>query len=75
MSFSTRVAAAPKVTSLLVGALGVDINSGFINVAETDRFGNILSAYNIKIPEPGRTAGQRMEAVYPLGTTEKLLSL
>ena len=59
VSFSTSVAAAPKVTSLLVGAIGVDINSGFISVAETDRFGNILSAYNIKIPEPGRSTGQR----------------
>ena len=62
ISFSTDVAAAPLVTSRLLGAIGVDINSGFISVAETDRFGNILSAINILCPETGRSAGQRAAA-------------
>lgn len=62
ISFATDVAPAPMVTSRLLGAIGVDINSGFISVAETDRFGNILSAVNILCPETGRSAGQRAAA-------------
>lgn len=39
--------------------IGVDTNSGFITVAETDRFGSIMSSDKIDIPEVGRTVGRR----------------
>ena len=62
VSFTTDVAVPALRSHRLLGAIGVDVNSGFITVAETDRFGNILSSRKIAVPETGRSAGQRAAA-------------
>ena len=60
--FSTDVAVPERVTHSVLGAVGVDINAGFITVAETDRFGNILSSRKVVVPETGMSADQRAAA-------------
>ena len=59
VSFTTDVVVPTLRSHRLLGAIGVDVNSGFITVAETDRFGNILSSRKIVVPETGLSAGQR----------------
>lgn len=59
VSFSLDIPVAPVITDLKKGAIGVDINAGFLSVAETDRHGNILNACNYQVPEVGQSANQR----------------
>ena len=42
-----------------IGCLGVDFNSGFILVTETDHYGNKLVARRLNTPEAGMSADQR----------------
>jgi IS605 OrfB family transposase len=62
VSFTTETWAPTQRTHRLLGAVGVDLNAGFVTVAETDCSGNILTSCKIVIPEVGRTAGQRAAA-------------
>lgn len=55
---STEVAAKQSVTNILAGAIGIDINADHLAVAETDRFGNLLSARRIDLPLYGKTTDQ-----------------
>lgn len=62
ISFTTDAETAPLQTSTAGGTIGVDINAGFISVAETDASGNILYSYDIVVPEAGLTKGERAAA-------------
>lgn len=59
IGFSTEVAVAQCVTSQLLGAIGVDLNAGFLSVAEIDRFGNVQYARDVMNVERGLSSGQR----------------
>lgn len=59
VSFSTDVPQAPLVTQRSRGALGVDLNAGFLSVAETDGCGNLLGSRNYQTPDIGKSAHQR----------------
>lgn len=49
----------PKVvTSKFDGAIGVDLNEGFISVCEVDRYGNYLKSFDIPINMYNRTSKQ-----------------
>ena len=61
--FSTDVQAAPVKTSLQLGAVGLDVNAGFISLADVDRFGNIRKVWNILTPSRGFDANQRSTAI------------
>lgn len=45
-------------TSILGGAIGIDLNAGFLSVCEVDRFGNYLNTYDIKVNMYNRTSEQ-----------------
>lgn len=45
-------------TSILGGAIGIDLNAGFLSVCEVDRFGNYLNTFDIKIDMYNRTSEQ-----------------
>ena len=49
----------PKIkTSIFGGAIGVDLNAGFLSVCEVDRFGNYLKSFDIKVNMYNRTSEQ-----------------
>ena len=55
---------APEVRSQpQLGAIGVDLNADHLAVAETDRFGNFLSARRLDTPVLGASA-ERRKAIY-----------
>lgn len=62
ISFMTSVATPQLVSHRLLGRIGVDLNSGFISVAETDRFGNVLWTKDFQLPEVGQSTYQRAAA-------------
>ena len=45
------------------GAVGVDINSGFISVARADRHGNVVEAFDIPMVTYGKSQGQSRDTV------------
>ena len=59
ISFATSIPVALVVTNFKNGAIGVDLNAGFLSVAETDGCGNILSVRNYPTPDIGKSAHQR----------------
>ncbi|TLX16139.1 IS200/IS605 family element transposase accessory protein TnpB [Rhizobium sp. MHM7A] len=40
------------------GAIGVDLNAGFVSVARTDRFGNVVETFDIPMVTYGKSQGQ-----------------
>jgi IS605 OrfB family transposase len=40
------------------GAIGVDLNAGFVSVARTDRFGNVVETFDIPMVTYGKNQGQ-----------------
>lgn len=59
ISFTTEVVLKPIVTNRKLGAFGVDLNAGFLTLAQTNEHGNILSSINIMTPDVGLNANQR----------------
>jgi IS605 OrfB family transposase len=51
------------VTKRDAGAIGVDVNNGFISVGTIDRFGNPISAYNLGMSVKGKSKRQSLEIV------------
>ena len=45
-------------TSIFGGAIGVDLNAGFLSVCEVDRFGNYLKTFDINVNMYSRTSEQ-----------------
>ena len=45
-------------TSIFGGAIGIDLNAGFLSVCEVDRFGNYLNTFDIKVNMYNRTSEQ-----------------
>lgn len=62
VSFTTDVSGPELVTDLKRGALGIDLNSGFLTMAETNSHGSILSSVVLQTPEVGLDANQRADA-------------
>lgn len=56
---TTERAPAPVMTHRLAGAVGVDLNTGLVAVAEVDRFGNPVASRHV----PVRIQGRREEQV------------
>jgi IS605 OrfB family transposase len=50
---STAIIQTPTFSDVRIGAIGVDLNVGFLSVTETDRFGNIVASQDV----PMMTAG------------------
>lgn len=49
----------PKIqTTTLGGAIGIDLNAGFVSICEVDRFGNYLNTFDIKVNMYNRTSEQ-----------------
>lgn len=55
---TTDCSAAEVITNRKLGAIGVDLNAGFIAIAEVDRFGNPLGEHAISIAMYKRTSDQ-----------------
>jgi len=62
VSFTTDVVGPEVVTDLARGAIGIDLNSGFLTMAETNAHGSILSSVVVQTPEIGLDANQRADA-------------
>jgi len=62
IAFTTDVRGPKLITSLSRGAIGVDLNSGFLTMAETNAHGSILSSVVVQTPEIGLDANQRADA-------------
>ncbi|TLX16560.1 IS200/IS605 family element transposase accessory protein TnpB [Rhizobium sp. MHM7A] len=45
------------------GAIGVDLNAGFVSVARTDRFGNVVETFDIPMDTYGKSQGQSASIV------------
>jgi IS605 OrfB family transposase len=60
MWFTTDVEAPALKTSLQAGMLGLDVNAGFVSLANVDRFGSISKVWNWNTPSRGFTAEQRL---------------
>jgi IS605 OrfB family transposase len=46
---STKALEAPVQSRLATGCIGVDLNVGFVAVSQTDRFGNVIDAFNVPL--------------------------
>jgi hypothetical protein len=46
---STAIRRMPTFSDVRLGAIGVDLNDGFVSVSETDRFGNIIASQDIPL--------------------------
>jgi IS605 OrfB family transposase len=46
---TTKAVEAPMQSRLAAGCVGVDLNVGFVAVSQTDRFGNIVDAFNVPL--------------------------
>src|SRR5690606_23743126 len=51
VSFTTDVVGPEVVTDVARGAIGIDLNSGFLTMAETNAHGSILSSVVVQTPE------------------------
>lgn len=63
-----RVYASFKVQQQVVedyscGAIGIDLNSGFVSIARTDRFGNVVETFDIPMVTYGKSQGRSGDAV------------
>jgi hypothetical protein len=50
---STAVMETPTASDVRLGAIGVDVNVGFVTVSETDRFGNIIAHQDVPMVTAG----------------------
>lgn len=50
-------------TTPLAGAIGVDVNAGHVDIAETDRFGNWIDSWRIDLPAYGTSPDQLKAAI------------
>jgi IS605 OrfB family transposase len=50
---STAVMDTPTASDVGPGAIGVDVNVGFVTVSETDRFGNIIASQDVPMVTAG----------------------
>jgi IS605 OrfB family transposase len=62
VSVTTDVAGAPLVTDRARGAIGTDLNSGILTMAETNRHSSVLSSVVLQTPYIGLDANQRADA-------------
>jgi hypothetical protein len=46
---STALRPTPTCSDVRLGAIGVDLNVGFVSVSETDRFGNIVANQDLPL--------------------------
>ena len=60
-TFKAEVAEAKQDFSC--GAVGVDINAGFVSVTRTDRFGNVIEAFDLPMVTYGKSADQSRDLV------------
>lgn len=55
---TTELEASPLRTSRWNGAVGIDLNDGFLQVGDIDRFGNPLNEFEIPVPMRDRNRNQ-----------------
>ncbi len=60
---TTQALAIPVQSRLATGAVGVDLNIGFVAVSQTDRFGNVVDACNVPLPLVDRSRYQAETAI------------
>jgi IS605 OrfB family transposase len=62
--FVTTEMTPPKIiTDKQLGVIGVDLNADHLAVTETDRFGNPIHHWTIKLPLRGKTSNQRQAII------------
>ncbi len=64
---SVEAQPVPQTTNRHLGALGVDTNADHLAVSETDRFGNLISAWRIDLSTYGKTADQALARIGDAG--------
>jgi IS605 OrfB family transposase len=55
---SFKVEHQQAVEGYSCGAIGADLNAGFVSVARTDRFGNVVETFDIPMVTYGKSQGQ-----------------
>jgi IS605 OrfB family transposase len=55
---SFKVEHQQPVEDYSCGAIGVDLNAGFVSVARTERFGNLIEVFDIPMVTYGKSQGQ-----------------
>ena len=63
IGISLRFVPPELLTRRDIGSIGVDQNNGFISVAEVDRFGNIVKAYDLQMNVNGKSKKQSSEII------------
>jgi len=60
---TTKALDKPAQSRLATGCVGVDLNVGFVAVSQTDRFGNLVDAFNVPLPLAGTSLHQAKTAI------------
>jgi IS605 OrfB family transposase len=60
---STAIMRMPTFSDMRLGAIGVDLNDGFVSVSETDRFGNIVASQDIPLFTAGLSTSATQTAI------------
>jgi len=60
---STKALEVPVRSHLSTGCIGVDLNVGFVSLSETDRFGNVIDAFNIPLRLADTSSHQAKTAI------------
>ncbi|MHB8178613.1 MAG: IS200/IS605 family accessory protein TnpB-related protein [Vulcanimicrobiaceae bacterium] len=63
MFAGTKALEKPVQSRLVMGCIGVDLNVGFASVSETDRFGNIVTSFNLLLALQGASSHQAETAI------------
>lgn len=60
---TTKAVEVPVQSRLASGCVGVDLNVGFVAVSETDRFGNVIDAFNVPLSLDGLSSHEAETAL------------
>ncbi len=60
---TTKAFEVPVQSRLATGCVGVDLNIGFVAVSQTDRFGNVVDAFNVPLSLAGTSLHQAETAI------------
>jgi uncharacterized ParB-like nuclease family protein len=60
---TTQALDIPVQSRLATGSVGVDLNIGFVAVSQTDRFGNVVDAFNVTLSLVGTSRHQAQTAI------------
>jgi IS605 OrfB family transposase len=60
---STAIMRIPTFSDVRLGAIGVDLNDGFVSLSETDRFGNIIAGQDIPLFTAGLSKSATQTAI------------